>query len=76
MVWLKYIPGGQCLFQLDNVDWNGAVFIPKNGLSLAEIPEKYVQAALSRKCGCCGNERKCFEIATDKEIEVYKALSN
>ena len=73
MTWLRYIKGGQVLFHPAEVEtWDGEVFIPKNGISLADVPEKYVPLALSKVGYCCGNEgKKMFSVATPEEIAQW-----
>ena len=70
MIWFVANTGGQVLFEPG--EGVGFVFVVKNGLSMAEIPQQWVGAADNKKCGCCGSERNCFRRATQQEIEQYK----
>lgn len=75
MTWMRNLNGGQVFWEVNETV--GFVFVPKNGLSLAEIPEEYVEQAKAHKCGCsdCGGRKSCLVVASDVEIEIWKSNS-
>lgn len=46
--------------------------IVRNNISLMEVDDDDVALFLSKKCGCCTNEKPCFRIATEEEITRWK----
>lgn len=72
MVWMKNLLGNNAIFQVDDVAWGGAVFVRKGNLSLAEIPDEFVEMAKNKMFGCCGNEKRPFVVASPEEVERWK----
>lgn len=72
MVWFRNIQGGQIYWQAD--ENNAYVFVNKNGLSLAQIPDEFVEKAIEYRCGCsdCNSRKQCLVRATETEIQIWQ----
>ncbi len=51
----------------------GYVFVPRNNISISEVDDSDVPELLRKKCGCCGQERPCFVIASQAEVNQWRA---
>lgn len=73
--WLRYIPHGNSAIYLVNTGGPRGdveyVAISKNGIALVLANNEDVPNLMSRKAGCCGNERLAFRVATQAEINLY-----
>ncbi len=45
----------------------------RHDLSMVEVANEDVAQMLTRQCGCCGSEYRCFRIPTQAEIDLWKS---
>lgn len=70
MKYLRYMRGGQ--FYVEVNDTTAYVAVPKNGVSIVEVDEKFFPFLLNKTCGCCGSITKCFREATVDEVKQWQ----
>lgn len=71
LVYVPHVPG---LIELSE---GSPIFIVcQNDVCMATVDNSLVPAALSKKCGCCGSEIRCFRIASQTEISKFNGDSN
>jgi len=53
---------------------NPLYVVCKNDVCLLQVPNHLVALALSKRCGCCGQEKNCFGIASQDEIDRFNKI--